>query len=162
MWVYLAAAIPSTASAVWVVVQFISVRRDKSSDRNLTYDERRTKQLADERAALSTAQGEQWDRLEADRNRLSAEVDKLWTLVAKLRDELERSWNVARFWHAEYSALVRVARNCIHDLANTRQMIAGLLKRHCSDQAAPDWEPLPDMPRLPGGVDDPRANPVTP
>ncbi len=159
MWVYLAAGIPSAASAAWVAIKFLSDRRDKAIDRSGTYEERRAKQLADERAALSVAQQEQWDRLQADRDRGWSEADRAWTIVKSLRTDLDRVWNIARFWHGEYSGLVRLARNTIHDLANQRQITLDLLKRHCAGQPPPEWEPLPDMPRVPGGVDDPRANP---
>ena len=147
----------ATFTAYQQYKSFQAGRNDKAADRTMTEEERQTKAMTAERADLSAVMKGVVERLETDRDRLSGQVEKQWATIDQLRIELDRSGLLARYWHGEYGSLVRLARNMIHDLANLRQSMLGLLKKYCPEQSPPQWEDLPEMPRIVGGVNDPRV-----
>lgn len=132
-----------------------AARADKAADRTMTDEERQTKAMLAERADLSAVMRGVVERLETDRDRLSTQVDRQWVTIDQLRGDLDKSGTLARYWHGEYGSLVRLARNVVHDFAILRLSMLSLLKNKCPNDPLPEWEPLPDIPRIVGGINDP-------
>lgn len=142
----------ATFTAYQQYKSFSAGRADKAADRTMTEEERQTKAMLAERADLSAVMKTVVERLETDRDRLSTQVEKQWVTIDSLRVELDQSGILARHWHGEYGSLVRLTRNLIHDLGNLRQHMLSTLQKYCPEQPAPQWDKLPDMPRVPGSV----------
>lgn len=141
---------PTGIGAVWVVYRFLLERRDKQREadenRELTRDERRQKEMD---ALFSTLTAQQMQRV----TDYQAENKELRADNALLRREIDRVWDLARFWHGKAHDLLREFRNLRHNALNMQQWINSAVKTYKIDMPV-SIEPIPDRPNLPLGLEE--------
>ena len=134
-WVVAAAALPSTASGLWVVWRWWLERADRQSAGASSREERLAREVEAQRAALSRDQSELFDRIRA-------ELVRCQTRMGEVEHDRARAWDLARYWHQRSHELR-------HAGTNAQAMVAGLCARE--EIAVPEW---PDMAVV--GLEDPK------
>lgn len=134
-WVVAAAAVPSTASGMWVIWRWWVERTDRHVDGEVSRGERRAIEMEAQRSALSREQAELFDRL---RN----ECVRCQTRLTEVERDRDRGWDLARLWN-------RRAHELRHAGLNAQSIVAGLCARE--ELPEPEW---PDM--TVAGLEEPR------
>ncbi len=125
-WVVAAAALPSAASGIWVVWRWWVERGDRRSEGMLSREERLTREVEQQRAALSREQADLFDRMREELARCQGRL-------SAVERERERGWDLARFWHQR-------AHELRHAGLNAQTIVAAFCARE--DVGVPVW---PDM-----------------
>lgn len=134
-WVVAAAAVPSTASGVWVIWRWWAERADRHSEGATSREERLAREVEAQRAALSREQAELFDRI---RN----ELVRCHTRMREVEQDRDRGWDLARYWHQRSHELR-------HAGLNAQTIVAGLCARE--ELPVPAW---PEMAVV--GLEEPR------
>lgn len=122
-WVVAAAALPSTASGVWVFWRWWAERVDKLQDTTVTREQSWARELEAQRAALSRDQAELFDRLRT-------ELARIQSRLAELEQDRDRAWDLARWWNQR-------AHELRHAGLNAQAMVTGFCSREGID--SPAW-----------------------
>jgi len=119
LWVVLIAAVPSIAAGIWVFWKFWIERADrragKVADVTLTREERIMKEMDLRAATLSKENADLFDRAKAELLRAQTRCADLERDRDRLEQNIERGWNLARYWF-------RKAYDLLHEMRDARQM----------------------------------------
>lgn len=99
-WVVAAAAVPSLASAAWVLWRWWADRSDSRVAQRLTREQGLLRELEQQRTALSKEQAELFERCRAELLRCQGRL-------AEVERDRDRGWDLARWWHGRAHALLQ-------------------------------------------------------
>ena len=145
-------AIPALIASIPGLIKFWQwwgSRSDKKSDREMSREERRDKEMDSRQTVLTKQQADWFTDLRAEN-----------TVLRKRCDDLDRDrnrgWDLARYWHGRAHEMMRAFRNLRHDVTNDRQNMLTTYRNRLPTETEPQWEPIPDAPAMPMGLEEPK------
>jgi hypothetical protein len=110
--IFALASIPGFGAWVWAAYQFFLNRKDKKSGEEKTYEQKMKEDLLEQRKTLNADQALLFERIRAEWMRSTRRNDQL-------QMELDRAWELVRYWH-------RFSESLLHQLNNQRSVSDGL------------------------------------
>jgi predicted RNase H-like nuclease (RuvC/YqgF family) len=155
----LAGAIPSAASGMLVWWRFRIERKDKMREadetRDLSRDERRSRDLDKQQETLSAEQQRWVADLRQENKDLRKELRDRDAELTETKKDRDQGWKVARWWYGMAHELLRLFRNLRHNALNMMQIIQSAVQQYPTLSVSSEYiSPIPDRPDLPLGLED--------